>query len=152
MDLGGFYDTRPVTTVVIDLSGQRRGHIASASSTVADLLGRDIDDVLGAPLLDFIHSDDQRRASLEFARLADGRSTAFDGIARVVHKSGEVHWMSVHANLTPATNPRQLLLRGFLLPVRMLNVSEARSRRASGTDKLHVALDVAGPDSVVAAC
>jgi PAS domain S-box-containing protein len=150
MDLGSFYDTRPVTTAIVDLSGERRGQIAKASSTLGELLGRDMDEVLGVPLLDFIHSEDQRRALREFARLASGRCSTFDGIARVVHKHGDVHWLSVHANLTPAINPRQLLIRGFILPVRMLDVSEARNRRASGTDKLHVALDVDAADSIVA--
>jgi PAS domain S-box-containing protein len=151
MDLGRFYDARPVTTVVVDLSGERRGRIAKASATFGDLLGCEVEDVLGEPLLDFVHPDDQQRAGREFARLAGGRCTTFDGIARVVHQHGEVHWLSVHANLTPATNPRQLLIRGFVLPVRMLDSNEARSRRASGTDKLHVALDVDAADSIAAA-
>jgi PAS domain S-box-containing protein len=152
MDLGNFYDKRPATTALIDLSGDQRGLIVSASATLGELTGRTPDEVLGTALSDFIHPEDRRRAFCEFARLAAGRSTTFDGIGRLVHRSGHVHWLSVHANLTLRGGPERLLVRGFVLPVRLLDVGEARSRRASGTDKLHVALDTASAESMTTAC
>jgi PAS domain S-box-containing protein len=152
MDLGGFYDTRPVATALIDLTGDQRGLIVSASGTLGQLLGLKPEEVLGSALSDFVHPDDQRRAVAEFAAFARGRSTTFDGIGRLVHKMGQVHWLSVHANLTTRGGPQRLLIRGFVLPVRLLDVGEARSRRASGTDKLHVALDTATAESIKATC
>jgi hypothetical protein len=60
--------------------------------------------------------------------------------------------MSVHANLVSTAGCERLLIRGFALPVRLLAITEAHSRRASGTDKLRVALDFAAAASIAGSC
>ncbi len=142
MNLGGFYDARPGTTVLVGVSRGERGTILSASPTLAALVACSPDELPGATLLDYVHPDDQRRAAYEFARLVNRRSATFDGVGRLRARDGAVHWLSTHANLVEIGGSEQLLIRGFVLPVRLLAADEASRRRTSGTDKLHVALDL----------
>jgi PAS domain S-box-containing protein len=143
MDLDAFYETRPVTTVMIGVAGEDYGRIVSTSEAFGDLLGCEPDALIGRALIDFVHPDSRDRACDEFAQLVGRHCRSFDGVVRILPANGSVRWLSVRACLTSGCTPEQLLLRVFALPVRLLPVETANAQRTSSTDKLAVAVDLA---------
>ena len=143
MDLDGFYETRPVTTIAVGIAGEDSGRIISTSQTFGALIGCGPDTLIGQALADFIHPDSRERSCQHFARVISGDVRSFDGVIRIVLANCDVRWLSVHACLSTGPVPQQLLLRVFALPVRILPRASANAKRASNTDKLAVAVDLA---------
>jgi PAS domain-containing protein len=143
MDIDAFYETRPVTTVMVGIAGAQDGRIVSTSQTFGALLGRRPDALIGRSLVDFIQPDSRERATDQFAHVVNGDLRSFDGVIRFVLANRTVRWLSVHACLSTGPAPPQLLLRLFALPVRLLPVAAANAQRTGATDKLAVAVDLA---------
>lgn len=142
VDIGRFYEARPVTTALVGIAGDERGRIVSATPAFSDLLGCSPEELAGASLVDFVHPDDRMRSLHEFCRLTGRQRASFDGIGRLCAKDGTVRWMNVHASLTSLGEGERVAIRVFALPVRVLPVDEASSRRATRTKRLHLALDL----------
>jgi PAS domain S-box-containing protein len=142
MDIGHFYEERPVTTALIGVTGEERGRIVSATTAFGDLLACAPDELAGVALFDFIHPEDRLRSLHEFCRLVQRRSASFDGVGRLCARDGTVRWMAVHANLVPCGEGDRIAIRVFALPVRFLPVEDVPSRRTRRSNRLHLALDL----------
>lgn len=143
MDMGSFYETRPAMTLVIGITGEERGRIVSADRAFGSLLDFGSASLVDRSIADFVHPDCRDDACEQFARVVARRCRRFDGVFRVLDAGGSVRWLSIHACLTSRIEPERLLLRVFALPVRLLAVDAAKAQRASSTDRLAVALDLA---------
>jgi PAS domain-containing protein len=149
MNIGQFYEARPSTVLWIGIEGEDRGRILMASATLGELLRCPPGEFVGSALDEFIHPDDQRRATCALARLIRRRSTTFDGVGRLLDTYGEVHWLSVHASLI-TTGSRELLRVCVLaLPLRLPSSDDDRG--TSGRHRVHAELDVGQVPSPVAA-
>jgi PAS domain S-box-containing protein len=151
MDINGFYEVRPVTTVTIGVHGEERGRIVSASPTFGELVGCTSDALIGRSLMDFVHLDDQGRAQDAFDQLVHRGSAVYDGVGRLVSPNGAVRWSTVHVSKPSDCEREQLLVLVAAMPVRLLQPKDANERRTSSTDRLGVALDFEPVASVGAA-
>jgi PAS domain S-box-containing protein len=140
MDLGRFYEARPVTKALIGTTGDELGRVMSATAAFCDLLACAPEELEGAALVDFVHPEDRTRALREFWRLANGQCMSFDGIGRLLTRDGRVRWLNVHASLT--ANGELVAIRVFVLPVRFLPVEDTNRRRAGRRNRMSVALDL----------
>jgi PAS domain S-box-containing protein len=140
MDLGRFYEARPVTTALIGTTGEDRGRVVSATVAFCDLLACAPDELDGAPLVDFVHPEDRARSLHEFCRLVAGHCVSFDGIGRLLARDGRVRWLNVHASLT--ANRELVAIRLFALPVRLLPFEDTDRPRVGRRNRMCVALDL----------
>ena len=140
MDLGRFYEARPVTKALIGTTGEELGRVMSATAAFCDLLGCAPGELEGAALVDFVHPEDRTRALREFWRLANGQCMSFDGIGRLLTRDGRVRWLNVHGSLT--ADGELVAIRVFALPVRFLPVEDTNHRRVGRRNRMSVALDL----------
>lgn len=87
----GFMDASAQGVWLVDTGG----FTTFANRRMADLLGYEVDEIVGRQCFDFLHQDDAERARLGFERRKEGDTAARD--YRVRRKDGAVIWVSFTA-------------------------------------------------------
>ena len=93
------FDHAPVGMALVDQSDQATSLVRIANDAMAAMLGRRREEVIGAPITDFIHPVDRPLARAAARTFAEGRSDVSAGEARLLHSDGHVIWSRFHAAL-----------------------------------------------------
>jgi PAS domain S-box-containing protein len=105
-----------VGIALIGVTGDDAGRIVRANRALATLLARPLEELTGAVLCDFVHTDDRERALAEFTRIVGRARGSCEGEGRLLVKEGGVRWVRVHAGLMPHG--------GDARPMVMLHISQ----------------------------
>jgi len=87
------FEDAPVGMALTD----RRGRVLDVNQALADILGREHDEMLGTLALDYAHPEDAPLLREKAAALVRGQTSRANWEARCLHADGHQVWISVHA-------------------------------------------------------
>ncbi|WP_225753800.1 bifunctional diguanylate cyclase/phosphodiesterase [Actinotalea sp. Marseille-Q4924] len=125
------FDGAPVGMVILGLEPGEEGRILEANQTLADLVGRAPEDLMGRPSAELHHPDDLAAAFDELARMAAGSSSGFQQERRLRRADGGWAWVRVTASVVQREGSPSYVIE---------HVEDVTARRAAEAELAHRAL------------
>jgi hypothetical protein len=94
MDIGRFYETRPVITVMIGVVGGQSGQTVTTGRAFGDPIGCPPDALLARAPVNLIHGDSRSEVRDRFERAACRRRRGVNGFIRTIAPHGGLRRLS----------------------------------------------------------
>nr|WP_297427108.1 GGDEF domain-containing phosphodiesterase [uncultured Actinotalea sp.] len=125
------FDGAPVGMVILGLEPPEAGRILEANQTLAELLGRPPEELMGHPWAEFCHPDELAATEHEVAAMAEGSSSGYQQERRVRRADGEWAWVRVTASVVHREDAPSYVIE---------HVEDVTARRAAEAELAHRAL------------
>ncbi|EYR65149.1 hypothetical protein N866_13210 [Actinotalea ferrariae CF5-4] len=125
------FDGAPVGMLILSLEPEQEGRILEANQTLADLVGRAPEDLMGRPSAELHHPDDLAAAFEELARMAAGSSSGYQQERRLRRGDGGWAWVRVTASVVHREGSPSYVIE---------HVEDVTARRAAEAELAHRAL------------
>lgn len=125
------FDGAPVGMVILGLEPGEEGRILEANQTLAELLGRAPEELMGRPWTDCCHPDEVGATRQEVAAMAAGASSGYQRERRVRRADGAWAWVRVTASVVQREGAPSYVIE---------HVEDVTARRAAEAELAHRAL------------
>src|SRR5579871_2224975 len=109
MDIG--FSGRPVGTALVGVGDAGWGRVVLANQALADLLGQELESVIGGPLDVHLHADDRPRLHDALTRLTIDPAGAYEGEWRLLDADGGVRAVTAYASTIDTAGGPAVLIR-----------------------------------------
>ncbi|MEO7197419.1 MAG: PAS domain S-box protein, partial [Solirubrobacterales bacterium] len=100
------FDGAPIGVCLVSLDPADPGRLLQANPALAEILGRSVEELGGAPISSLTHPEDHAEIYARLTELIDGRKGDLELEKRFMHSGGHPVWTLINAARLPATSGR----------------------------------------------
>jgi len=116
------FDRAPIGVCLLSLDPENLGWLIQVNPALAEILGRSVEELTGAPVSSWAHPEDQADISAKLSELTEGRTDHVEFEKRFLHSDGRSMWMLISAAPIADGDPQ----RAALAVIHVMDISDRK--------------------------